>query len=447
MHGCFVVLKPNPIFIVIYDIAEIILIKQIIYKKGAMSMKKRILALILLTTILTGVTGCNNKTAKSLSEGVEPGKVEGAEGVGNVIATNHFSLEVFKRARNKEGNTIISPFSVLCALAMTANGAEGDTLAQMEDVLGMSVDELNQMFYLFKDSLPNEKSLKMTLSNSIWFTEHVRFTPNEEFLQTNADYYGAEIYEAPFDQSTVKDINEWIDRNTDGMIKHMIDEISDSAVMYLINALTFDAEWSVIYENTQIRDGRFTMEDGKTKNIDYMHSEENYYLESEHGIGVMKPYKGGEYAFVALLPKEGMSVEEYLNTLDGEELSQILANMQNVTVETKIPKFEMTYEVSLTDILQEMGMKDAVDVSKADFTSLGTSTVGNIYMDEVLHKAYINVDEKGTKAGAVTIVAVTDGCMLEMEEPKKVYLDRPFIYMIVDMGHQIPMFIGTYMEP
>ena len=408
-------------------------------------MKKKVITVILALILIISATGCGNGNAKEISGqiGANPVQIH-HEKTGDVL-TNDFALELFKKSFDEEGNTIISPMSVLCALAMTANGAKGETQVQMEEVLGMSVDQLNQAVYTYLNSLPDEEKCKVTLSNSIWFTEHARFTPNKEFLQTNADYYGAEIYEAPFDHSTVKDINNWIKNKTDGMIKNMIQEIPASAIMYLINALTFDAEWAQIYEDYQIRGGKFTMENGQTRYVDYMHSQVNYYLESEHGIGFMKHYNGAKCAFAAFLPVEGMTVKEFLDTLDGEELAKIFDRVQNVPVVTQIPKFESEYETSMVEMFKEMGMIDAFDIETADFSGLGTSEAGNIYIDEVLHKAYINVDEKGTEAGAVTVVMTADGASMEIEKPKSVILDRPFVYMIVDLENQVPLFVGAQM--
>ena len=410
------------------------------------SFRKRILSIILAATLLVCLCSCSGQTAKNLAEDISADTVQVHHEKTNDIVTNDVAMELFKKCLKEEDNTLISPMSVLCALAMTANGAEGETKAQMEEVLGMNVEQLNQAVYSYRNSLPDKEKCKVTLSNSIWFTEHVRFTANEEFLQTNADYYGADIFEAPFDNSTVRDINNWVRRKTDGMITNVIDNIPSSAVMYLINALTFDAEWQEIYKKTQIWDGEFTAEDGTAKKTDFMYSEENYYLENEFGTGVMKYYKGGDCAFVALLPEEGMTIKEYVNSLTGADVYNMLENVQNVPVTTVIPKFETSFIMELSDILQQMGMTDAFDQEKADFSGLGTSVDGNISIDRVLHKTYINVDEKGTKAGAVTIIEATDGCAIEVEEPKEVILDRPFVYMIVDMENQVPLFVGTVMN-
>ena len=412
-------------------------------------MKRKIMAVILVLSILCTAVGCGSGSSQKISGKPGGSQVQVSHVRENDVKTNDFSLDLLKNSLNEEGNTIISPMSVLCALAMTANGAGGKTLAQMEEVLGMSLKDLNESIYTYRNNLPDDKKCQMNLANSIWFTDHMRFTVNEDFLQTNADYYGAEIFEAPFDQSTVKDMNQWINKNTKGMIKEMISDISESAVMFLINALTFEAEWQEVYEEYQINTGKFTGEDSKTRGVDFMESEEDYYLENDLGIGVIKPYYGGKTAFVALLPKEGMTVKEYLGNLTGTDLYDMIKNRQNTPVITKIPKFEMEYSLSMADILKQMGMVDAFDEVLADFTGLGTSEAGNIFISDVIHKAYINVDEKGTEAGAATAVIMTDGASAVLDEPKPKYviLDRPFVYMILDLENQVPLFMGTYMMP
>jgi serpin B len=160
----------------------------------------------------------------------------------------------------------------------------------------------------------------------------------------------------------------------------------------------------------------------------------------------MKYYKGGKYAFVALLPNEGVSVSEYISSLDGKSLSEMLANAQIATVCTCIPKFETEYEVEMRAILSKMGMTDAFDMYAADFTGLGTSTAGNIFISRVLHKTFMSVGERGTKAGAATVVEMKDGCAEIPTEIKTVYLNRPFVYMLVDCENNIPFFIGTMMD-
>ena len=407
-----------------------------------------IISLLLVCAMAVNLTGCTMKVqAKDLMEGITPNNVDALDDLSSQNAdVTDFAIRLFKASNENGKNTLISPLSVLCALAMTANGAEEETLAQMEEVLGMTTDELNLYLYSYMKNLPQGDKYKLSLANSIWFTEDERFTVNQDFLQTNADYYGADIYKAPFDKQTLKDINNWVKQNTDGMIPEILDQIPPEAIMYLVNALAFEAEWSEIYEKHQVKDGEFTKEDGTKQDVKFMYGSEGTYFEDEKATGFMKRYKGGKYAFVAMLPNEGVSVSEYIASLDGESLNALLANPQYATVHTSIPKFETEYKVEMSEILKSMGMTEAFDMYNADFEGLGTSTDGNIYISRVLHKTFISVGEKGTKAGAATIVENKDGAAAEPTEPKEVYLDRPFVYMLVDCENNIPFFIGTMMD-
>ena len=407
-----------------------------------------IISLLLVCAMAVNLTGCTMKVqTKDLMEGITPNNVDALDDLRSQNAdVTDFAIRLFKASNENGKNTLISPLSVLCALAMTANGAEEETLAQMEEVLGMTTDELNMYLYSYMKNLPQGDKYKLSLANSIWFTEDERFTVNQDFQQTNADYYGADIYKAPFDKQTLKDINNWVKQNTDGMIPEILDQIPPEAIMYLVNALAFEAEWSEIYEKHQIKDGEFTKENGTKQDVKFMYGSEGTYFEDEKATGFMKRYKGGKYAFVAMLPNEGVSVSEYIASLDGESLNALLANPQYGTVHTSIPKFETEYKVEMSEILQDMGMTEAFDMYNADFEGLGTSTDGNIYISRVLHKTFISVGEKGTKAGAATIVEMNDSAAAEPTEPKEVYLDRPFVYMLVDCENNIPFFIGTMMD-
>ena len=407
-----------------------------------------IISLLLVCAMAVNLTGCTMEVhAKDLMDGITPNQVNALDDLGSQNAdVTDFAIRLFKASEESGKNTLISPLSVLCALAMTANGAEEETLAQMEEVLGMTTEELNLYLYSYMQNLPQGEKYKLSLANSIWFTEDERFTVNQDFLQTNANYYGADIYKAPFDKQTLKDINNWVKQNTDEMIPEILDQIPAEAIMYLVNALAFEAEWSEIYEKHQVKDGEFTKEDGTKQDVKFMYGSEGTYLEDEKATGFMKRYKGGKYAFVAMLPNEGVSVSEYIASLEGESLNALLTNPQYVTVHTSIPKFETEYSVEMSEILKNMGMTEAFDMYNADFEGLGTSTAGNIFISRVLHKTFISVGEKGTKAGAATIVEMKDGAAAEPTEPKEVYLDRPFVYMLVDCENNIPFFIGTMMD-
>ena len=268
----------------------------------------------------------------------------------------------------------------------------------------------------------------------------------QDFLQTNADYYGADIYKAPFDKQTCKDINNWVKQKTDKMIPEILDEIPESAVMYLVNALAFEAEWSEIYERHQVKDGAFTQEDGTKQDVTFLYGMEETYLEDEKATGFMKYYKGHKYAFVAMLPNEGVSVSEYVTSLNGDFVNALLTQSQYGVIHTAIPKFEVEYDIEMSAVLKQMGMTEAFDMDAADFQGLGTSAAGNIFINRVLHKSVISVSEKGTKAGAATVVEMADKSSAEQQETKEIYLDRPFVYMLVDCENNIPFFIGTMMD-
>lgn len=422
---------------------------------GIMAMKKqwnKLTAMLLVAgmavSMCLSMTGCTTASATNLMDGVTPRDVAAdVDLTAYSAAVTDFSVRLFQNSTEPGKNTLISPFSVLCALAMTANGAKGETLSQMEDVLGLTTAELNAFIHTYMEQLPEAETYKLNLANSIWFTDKDSFTVNEDFLQTNADYYGAGIYKAPFDDSTLKDINNWVEDNTDGMIKDILDQIPESVVMYLVNALAFDAEWQKVYEETQVKDGVFTTEDGIERKVELMHSEEHRYLEDKNAAGFLKYYDDRSYAFVALLPNEGVSVEEYVATLTGEHLQELLNAADTSTVFAAIPKFESEYSVEMREILMEMGMPSAFGQGNTDFSGLGTSTEGDIAISRVLHKTYIAVDEKGTKAGAATVVEANAGSApVEPEETKTVILDRPFVYMLIDCENNLPFFIGTVMD-
>ena len=329
---------------------------------------------------------------------------------------------------------------------MTANGAEGETRAQMENVLGMTVSELNDLFALYLNALPQSDDAKISLANSIWLRDCENFAVKEAFLQTNADVYGAGAYRAPFDGSTVRDVNRWVKDKTDGMIEKIVDRFAPDDVILLVNALAFDAKWDQPYtQSSQRPSGVFHLEDGTETKATFLYDKEHLYLtDADRAVGFVKPYVGGRYAFAALLPNEGIPVGEYLATLDGETVSAILKNAQEILVDTKLPKFETAYETVLNNVLAGMGMIDAFDPAAADFSGI-TESYDTLYIGEVRHKTFIEVGEKGTRAAAVTSVGAKNGGVPAEVPP--VILDRPFVYLIYDTVTRMPIFIGVLNDP
>ena len=387
--------------------------------------------------------------AANLMEGFSPNIVHGKPADTAFIASMaDFSIELFKETVADKENSLISPLSVMLALSMTANGANNETLAQIESLLGngISLDDLNEYLYGYVKGLPSKDKSKINIANSIWFRDYgSQLWVEQNFLQKNADYYGAEIYKSAFNDETLNEINDWVKLNTDGMIDKILEEINPSTVMYLINAVAFDAEWESIYSMNNILEGVFTDINGKMQSVDFMKSEEYKYLDDGNATGFIKPYANSQYSFVALLPNKGISVEKYIKTLTGTELIKTISNAADATVDTSMLKFSYDYVIKMNDALIALGMPDAFDDNMADFSRIDSSVSygNNIFIDEVLHKTFISVDELGTKAGAVTKVEMRMGGIPRYD--KTVVLDRPFVYAIIDNVTGLPVFIGAVM--
>ncbi len=399
-----------------------------------------IVSLILASVMLFSLYSCTAAKAETvdLMDGITAGTVDG-KATDDTFKKAHadFSAELFKRSFDGE-NTLISPLSVMLALGMTATGAEGNTAAQFAELFGgIEADELNKYLKTYVKSL---SSPKINIANSVWLKELDSFPVKESFLQGVADYYAADVFKG----ISVDAVNKWIEEKTDGMIEKMLETLDPATVMLLVNTVLFEAEWEEQYTEHQVRDGEFTTIDGTKKKVDMMSSSEHDYLENELATGVMKPYEGARYAFAALLPKEGTTIDELIQSLDGEMLTETLANVSNEKVITKIPQFEYDFGIEMGGILQKMGLRDAFTPVTADFTGISDNARELLlYIGRVLHKTRIEVTPNGTKAAAATVVEMNCGSALPIEPPKEVILDRPFVYMIVDTETNLPVFIGA----
>ena len=381
-----------------------------------------------------------DNSAKDLLAGISREKIEltAVERPYEALMTS-LGLRMFQETLKADPdgeNKLISPLSVLYAMAMVSNG--GDDAEALKAYWGYDLLHINEYMYEYMSKLPVGEKYKLQLANSIWFTEDERFTVNREFLQKVKNYYDADAYQAPFNEKTCKDINEWVELKTDGMIKDILDQIPYDAVMYLVNALAFEAEWLYTYEEAQVREGVFTKADGKEQTVDFMYDSVGYYFEDEKASGFMRYYSGMKYAFVAMLPKEGVTPEEYIASLDGNALHTMLKNPQITSVVTSIPVFEAEYDLNLREVLDAAGYP-----VNGSFSGVGISAEGPITIGRVLHKTYIQVGPQGTKAGAATVVEMLEGVGdIEQEKPKEVHLDRPFVYMIIDCENAVPLFMG-----
>lgn len=380
-------------------------------------------------------------TAVNLSESVISGEVSGKNADSEFIdSQTDFAVKLLKETVTEPENVLISPYSVMQALAMTTNGADGKTFDEMEQTLGgIAIDTLNEYLYTLRINQPDEEKCKLHTANSVWSRDIPQLSVNADFLQKSVDYYDADIFRAPFDNSTVKSINNWISEKTEGMITEVLEKIDDNIMLYLINAVAFDAEWQKKYKEYDIRDAEFTAADGTKQTAEMMYSTEYSYISGENETGFMKYYSGARYAFVAILPDEDIPIVEYVQNLTPETLHTLLAEPQQEAVMAGLPKFNYEYKKELKENLSEMGMPTAF-TNSADFSRLAKID-GGIFLDEVIHQTYINVDASGTQAGAVTIVSGAAGAAAPPEN--EVILDRPFVYCIVDTQTDLPVFIGT----
>ena len=404
-----------------------------------------LLCLSLLFVCLLSLAGCGSAvgegedTRQTVDIAPEPGEASDAL---------DFAIRLY-RAAYDGNNTLLSPLSVLAALAMTANGAKGETKSQMESALGMTVEELNAFFAEYLANLPNGENCKLALADAIWIRNEDRLTVKDGFLNTNADVYRAVAYRTSFDAAAVDEINRWVKEKTDEMIEKFVDEIPRETMVLILNALAFDAKWAEPYrQESEVRPDDFTKENGEKVEVDYLCGRESLYLsDGDRAVGFVKPYAGGRYAFAALLPAEGTAVADYIASLDGERLATILKNKQSVPVEIRLPKFEVRSELTLNEDLKTLGITAAFDGDRADFSGIADPDPFTLYISRVLHKTYIEVGEIGTRAAAVTGVFLDAYSGAYQENPKIVSLDRPFVYLIWDVENGLPLFIGTLNDP
>lgn len=362
-----------------------------------------------------------------------------------------FALKLLCESRNEFAGDalLVSPLSAMVALAMTANGAEGSTLEEMEKVLGsgMSVDELNEQLFNYAASLKSTDDAKFNLANAVWVTNDPAFSINKNFVKTIENTYDADIISADLPKS-VGAINDWVKEETFGMIPGILNDgsLDELSVMVLLNALALDALWAEQPNDSSCFEDVFRGVDENVQNATFMWTECNGYIEGKKVQGIVKDYKGGSYAFLALLP-EG-DVYDYAASLDGKDLLKLYDSREksahNVEIRAKMPHFSFDCSIEMASVLAKMGMPTAFDSSAADFDSLGKDDRGNLYISRVIQKTHIDLDNSGTRAAAVTAVIIAaEGAMPGPVKYRQVELDRPFLYAIIDTENGLPIFIGV----
>lgn len=355
-------------------------------------------------------------------------------------------------------NTLISPLSLLSVLAMAQVGARGDTKEELDKVIGVDTLELVELLKrlpmaeaekkadgLWSKMAGDRRRTTVNFANALWLNDNgkVHFNPN--FLHYGKVLFHADVQTLPFDGAACDAINQWARDKTNGQIPHVVDSLPEDMVIFLANALCFDGKWAQAYQPSDVKQRIFTTGDGKEQMAAFMESEENYYLHDYCAKGFIKNYCGGRYAFAALLPDQGVSLREYVECMTGEKLQLIVGNPLKHKVQTRMPKFEADQKLELKKPLMRMGLDHAFFPLLADFSGIGTpiEPYNSLYIGNVWQINKIKVNEEGTQAVSFTGLDTKGMGFCIEPKPYRVYLDRPFLYIIIDKETNLPLFIGT----
>ncbi len=367
-----------------------------------------------------------------------------------IRADKIFGFELFREvfSATEETNIMISPMSVSYALGMTYNGAAGTTLQAFNDVLhfgDLTEQEVNQSYKDLMEQLVRlDKQVEFSIANSIWY--RLGFEVLSEFIETNRQYFDAEVKDIDFsDPGTVDVINQWIEDKTNDKIKDMLDYIPGDAVMYLINAIYFNAVWKYEFEKENTYEGDFTLAGGSNHRTDYMRVTGDFmYTINEDFTAVELPYGDSTFSMVVMLPAGGNGVSDLVNKLDGENWSSWFSNSSLSGVQVDLPKFKYEFKDLLNDPLIELGLGVAFS-GEADFTRINPA--GGLFISRVIHQTFIDVQEEGTEAAAATIVEIRYFSSDGGGSPQYFKADRPFLYVIKENSTGAIVFIGKVGKP
>lgn len=357
-----------------------------------------------------------------------------------------FALELLRQSRVEGENTLMSPLSVTLALGMTSAGTAGDTAQQFADLMGIERGALSAYcLALMEDYSDLGGSTETNLLNSLWCDPDL--TLNDPFITTCQSYFDASLFHADLQSpDTVKAVNDWVSDATRGLISQVVERFDDQAALALINAVylknqfaqpfkTPAWEWTIDFHNA---DGTVAQPQGMSNG-----EREEIYLSHDKGQGVVMPYDDGKLGLLLMLPDEGVSLTDYLHGWGGSTIATLLENQADTKVDLQVPKFKAEWSGELADTLKAMGLVDAFDPDAADFTPMGHSENGPLYIGQVIHKTAFEVNEKGTEAAAVTAVIMNCGAAMPPDDLIYLTFDRPFVYGIVDLDTGAPLFLGT----
>lgn len=365
-------------------------------------------------------------------------------------ADNRFGLKLFRALSEEtpDTNLFISPLSVSVALGMTLNGASGETYAAMKKTLelaGLSDEEINASYQALIELLQGlDPKVVFEIANSIWIRQGFAVEP--PFIDVSQTYFDAAVREMDFGSpEAVQAINGWVEEQTHGKIDQIIDRIDPEIVMFLINAIYFKGTWTYEFDEAETREEAFTQHDGATAQVQMMHQETDLpYFEAEAFQAVDLPYGDSLFSMTVLLPREGHDVDDLASELDPEQWSDWMSRFKTTGVDLRLPRFKLEYEKKLNDVLAALGMKVAFIPYEASFSRINdperTGRLDSLYISYVKHKAFVEVNEEGTEAAAVTVVAI--GITSIGGGAAVMHVDRPFIFAIRERHSGTVLFIG-----
>ena len=366
-----------------------------------------------------------------------------------ISADNKFGFSLFSEVvtQEPETNIFLSPLSVSMALGMTYNGANSTTEEAMKQTLkfgDMTDEEINQSYKSLIELLLNlDPEVQMELANSIW--SRLGFPVEEDFINLNKEYFDAEVTVLDFSSAeAVPTINAWVSDKTHGKITEIIDTIPWQTVMYLINALYFKGTWSYEFEKSATKDDNFYLPDGSLKTCKMMSMEESFrYYSTETFQAVELPYGCGDFAMTIFLPSTDTGIDNFISGLNENNWDAWLSGFHVRDVNLYMPKFKLEYKIELKNVLSSLGMEIAFDPNQADFT--GINPGGELFISKVKHKTYVDVNEEGTEAAAVTAVEIQ--LTAAPGEPVTMRINRPFFFVIRETNSGAILFMGKIIDP
>jgi serine protease inhibitor len=393
--------------------------------------------------ILAMVAGCSKDNASEKKEIVQVTLTPHQKSL--VLSNNAFGFDMFRTINNNDTgkNVFISPLSISLALAMTYNGADGETKTEMQNTLrfpDFSAEDVNGYFQTLSNTLLDlDPTVKLGIANSIWYRQD--FTVLPEFVTVNQTYYNAEVQALDFSsQAAVDKINHWVATKTNDKITKVIDAIPDNLVMFLINAIYFKGQWTYEFKKDATADGPFHVTPEMQSTVPYMHQEGtfNYYSNDKLQL-VEMPYGQGNFSMIVLLPKSGYSATSLAGELTPETWSDLTDHMEKMNVAISMPRFKFEYEKILNDDLTALGMGRAF-TDMADFSKINGT--GGLCISFVKHNSFVEVNEEGTEAAAVTVVGIIETSI--NPEPRVIpfIVDHPFVFAIRETTTNTILFMG-----